>query len=256
MTLQRSYRILGLTSEATLEEVKKAFRKLAFAYHPDLHPDMADASKRFQELNAAYVEVSQYLSSQPKAGPKASTQQTGPRPGTTGFSTKTTYTRTHTAHSRYRRQAENQREDMFRDLLKDPFARQVYEDIYSQVRGQGRDRQAQSAEEHARKVLRVEWGTRRLELDFSRSIKDRVKDWVRRQLDDRQTITFPAYQLRPGRQVRIQIQQGWRGPATTLDITLPLDYSPNTPIRLKGRGRKVGPWQGDLYLRIVPSFHG
>ena len=280
MSLERSCKILGVSQDAALEDVKKAFRKLAFAYHPDLHPDMPDASRRFQELNAAYITVSRELESraasagqQPgktaSAGKKGtakskggadpgSTSWPGAKPGSwtgawTGAWTKAEpgYAK-ETAHSRYRRQAAYQREDLLKDLLKDPFARQVYEDIYSQLRSSGRGRPAESAEDHARKVLRVEWGDRRLELDFSRSIRERARDWLHRQLDDEQTVFFPAAQLWPGKTVRIQIQQGWRGPATTLDITLPRDFSPDQPIRLKGRGRKIGPWQGDLYLRILP----
>ncbi len=271
MSLNNSYKILGVSPSAPLEDVKKAFRKLAFAYHPDLHPHMPDASRRFQELNEAYITVSRHLETQsgaagqPPPGPKSSRPQAGgTRPkdaqGTTGGASTGTsesdwfsssrYAKT--AHSRYRRQAAYQREDLLKDLLKDPFARQVYEDIYSQVRGTGRGRTAASAEEHVKKVLRVEWGDRKLELDFSRSFKDRVGSWLRRQLDDEQTVTFPRRQLLPGKHVRIQIQQGWRGPATTLDVALPPDFIPGQPVRLKGKGRKIGPWQGDLYLRILP----
>ncbi|WP_031387793.1 J domain-containing protein [Desulfonatronum thiodismutans] len=276
MSLNRSYKILGVSPSATLEDVKKAFRKLAFAYHPDLHPDMPDASRRFQELNEAYITVSRHLETQseaagqPPPGPKSRRPQAdgkrpkdaqetpgGASPGaSTGASESDWFSSSRyakTAHSRYRRQAAYQREDLLKDLLKDPFARQVYEDIYSQVRGTGRERTAASAEEHAKKVLRVEWGDRKLELDFSRSLKDRVGSWLRRQLDDEQTVSFPRRQLFPGKHVRIQIQQGWRGPATTLDVALPPDFIPGQPVRLKGKGRKIGPWQGDLYLRILPK---
>ncbi|TVR00830.1 MAG: molecular chaperone DnaJ [Desulfovibrionales bacterium] len=272
MSLHRSYKILGVTPSATLEDVKRAFRKLAFAYHPDLHPDIPDASRRFQELNEAYITVSRHLETQSQATGQSPPGPKGSRPHSAGTGPKDTqgpsgeasqgatdsdwfsssrYAKT--AHSRYRRQAAYQREDLLRDLLKDPFARQVYEDIYSQVRGTKGDKPAASAEEHAKNVLRVEWGDRKLELDFSRSLKERVGSWLRRQLDDEQEISFPRRQLLPGKQVRIQIQQGWRGPATTLDVALPPDFIPGQPVRLKGRGRKIGPWQGDLYLRILPK---
>lgn len=283
MSLDSSYKILGVAPGAPLEEVKKAFRKLAFAYHPDLHPDMPDASRRFQDLNEAYITVSRHLetrsqsASQPPPGTKTDRSGAGARTrttqGTSGGAARSASERASgnasgsasentwfsssryakTAHSRYRRQAAYQQEDLLRDLLQDPFARQVYEDIYSQVRGTGRERSAASVEEHAKKVLRVEWGDRKLELDFSRSLKDRVGDWLRRQLDDEQAVSFPRHQLQPGKHVRIQIQQGWRGPATTLDVTLPLDFTSGQPIRLRGKGRKIGPWQGDLYLRILPK---
>jgi len=254
MSLERDYRILNLAPGATLDEVKKAFRMLAFRYHPDLHPDMPDASRRFQELNEAYIAVSRHLQERPRSA------TTGPKQGEPppfwshkeaerGAKRDDGKTR---AYSRYRRQASYQREDILRDLLKDPFARQVYEDIYSQVRrtkGIG----VTSVEEHAKKVLRVEWGSKKLELDLSRGLKERITGWLKSQLDDEQTVYFPATQLRPGGNVRIQVRRGWRGPAMTLDITLPLDFVPGQPIRLKGQGRKVGSWRGDLFLRIFPK---
>jgi molecular chaperone DnaJ len=37
----------------------------------------------------------------------------------------------------------------------------------------------------------------------------------------------------------------------TVEITLPPDFVVGRPIRLKGLGRKLGPFTGDLYLRIL-----
>ncbi len=47
------YDILGVTREATQEEIKRAYRKLARKYHPDVSKE-TDADNRFQELGEAY----------------------------------------------------------------------------------------------------------------------------------------------------------------------------------------------------------
>lgn len=259
MSLKRSYAVLGLAPGVGLEEVKKAFRTLAFKFHPDLHPNMPDASRRFQELNEAYIAVSRHLQSEPSfgrasTGPGSGRTKPPPPPGSGRSAARETRQEsgaTRAAHFQYRRQAADQREEILRDLLRDPFARQVYEDIYSQVRQSGQGGPA-TVEEHAKKVLRVEWGARKLELDLSRGLKDRLTGWLKRHLDDEQTVYFPAGRLLPGRTVRIQIRQGWRAPAATLDISLPWDFRPGQTIRLKGKGRKIGPWTGDLLLHILP----
>ena len=51
------YSILGVSREATEEELKKAYRKLAFQYHPDLNKDPA-VVERFKEINQAYEVLS------------------------------------------------------------------------------------------------------------------------------------------------------------------------------------------------------
>lgn len=48
------YQILGVSRDATQEEIRKAYRKRAKELHPDLHPGDKDAERRFQELSAAY----------------------------------------------------------------------------------------------------------------------------------------------------------------------------------------------------------
>src|ERR1700694_5157129 len=47
------YEILGVARTATPDEIKKAYRKLARQYHPDVNKD-AGADDLFKELNAAY----------------------------------------------------------------------------------------------------------------------------------------------------------------------------------------------------------
>jgi hypothetical protein len=52
------YAILGLTKGATAEDIKKAYRKLARKYHPDMNPGDKAAETRFKEVSEAYEVLS------------------------------------------------------------------------------------------------------------------------------------------------------------------------------------------------------
>ncbi len=52
------YKILEVTRNATLEEIKEAYRRLAREYHPDLHPGNPAAEERFKEICEAYEVLS------------------------------------------------------------------------------------------------------------------------------------------------------------------------------------------------------
>ncbi|WP_117238018.1 DnaJ C-terminal domain-containing protein [Thermus sediminis] len=52
------YAILGVSREATQEEIKRAYRKLALEYHPDRHPGDKAMEERFKEINEAYAVLS------------------------------------------------------------------------------------------------------------------------------------------------------------------------------------------------------
>ena len=53
------FTVLGISSSATEDEIKAAYRKLAKKYHPDLNPGDAAAEKKMREVNEAYTHALQ-----------------------------------------------------------------------------------------------------------------------------------------------------------------------------------------------------
>lgn len=58
MQYQNYYKILGVPEDASEEQIKKAFRKGARKYHPDVNPDNPEAEENFKKLNEAYQVLS------------------------------------------------------------------------------------------------------------------------------------------------------------------------------------------------------
>ena len=54
---QDPYKVLGIGPNASDEEIKQAYRRLAKKYHPDLNPGDQEAAKKMQEVNAAYEQI-------------------------------------------------------------------------------------------------------------------------------------------------------------------------------------------------------
>ncbi|MBX3235593.1 MAG: DnaJ domain-containing protein [Nitrospiraceae bacterium] len=48
------YRVLGVSREASDEDIKKAYRKLVFQHHPDRNPGNTQAEEKIREINSAY----------------------------------------------------------------------------------------------------------------------------------------------------------------------------------------------------------
>ena len=273
MNIKESYRILRLKEGAGLEEVKRSFRAMAFKLHPDLNPDDPHAARHFQRVNEAYVLLKQHLESDLSAsagkqtsgnfgapGPSASRKPPPPPGGGNRASTpppgsaSSSGTR-QKAHRQYTANANARhapgREDVLNEILKDPFARQVFEDIYSQIRRSGGKGIVKAKRPPTKKKLHLQWGEKGLDLDLSEGVWNGAKAVFRSWLDERQTVFMPAGQLRPGTRVRLQVKQGWSGKKVSVEVTLPRDYIPGRAVRLKGLGRKIGPFVGDLYVHLM-----
>lgn len=77
------YTVLGVSRDASEEDIKKAYRKLAKKYHPDLNPGDEEAAKKMKEINAAYDQIQ---------NPSAYQQQTYSNPNYSNMYGNTYYT--------------------------------------------------------------------------------------------------------------------------------------------------------------------
>ncbi|MGE4505055.1 MAG: DnaJ domain-containing protein [Desulfovibrionaceae bacterium] len=265
MTVQDCYRILGIPPSSTLEEVKSAFRRQAFRLHPDLNPSPT-AQQEFQRLNEAYVLLKHTLEQEEKRGGASAAKAGAQAQGSARASAKE-------GARAYDRQKDrsagggqagpagkagggpggtgaffHKKEEVLKDILNDPFARQVFADIYQQVR---RDRPGYAPPKQAvQRNLQVNLGSRSLNLDLSQGPLTRIRKWFASQLDDEQTVAFPAHHLLPGRTIRLEISSRFARPRT-IEVRLPADFQVGRPIRLRGLGRSLGPFKGDLFLNVT-----
>ncbi len=305
------YKILEIKESATLDEVKKAYRKRAFELHPDLNPNKKDASALFQALNEAYVIITGEFSAEDEQKAKASakyqeqakqasqeqTQASSSQSQTKQEAEKEkqkeeqktethkrTYSKVHVdnetkrkaqaayfkestksqsrVHSPGAKPQEKEtppsQEDVLRDILNDPFARRVYEDIYSSIKNPESTKsktkeEAKKAE--AEKKVEIDWLPKGLtDLKLSDGVGGYMKSWARKQIDDSLEYRLPISSLYPGARIRLQIAQGFSKESKTVDITLPRDFVIGKPVRLVGLGKKVGKWQGDLYITLLPNL--
>ena len=76
------YKVLGVSPDASDEEIKQAYRKLAKKYHPDLNPGDPEAAKKMQQINAAYEQIK---------NPEKQTQSSGGYGGQGGYGSQGGY---------------------------------------------------------------------------------------------------------------------------------------------------------------------
>lgn len=264
MTEIECYRILDIKEDASLAIIKKAYRRLAFSFHPDLNPQLKDGGRRFQLLNEAYVTLTELHEQNAREYYKKARKATERRrheahkayeqakrdegksdPGFADFKSK--------EQAKASRHADKEKEHVISDLLKDPFARRVFEDIYSRLK-------KNEKRPHVSRMKAETVGSPKDRyVNIGANSKDevgifhKVKGWFRRQIDDEQVLKLPGTQLVPGARVRMQIQYGLSNEPQTIEITLPPEFEPGKTMRLKGMGKRVGKLAGDLYVRIDPS---
>lgn len=290
LSLKECYEILKIDKHADLETLKSAYRKRAFELHPDLHPDNPDAGRQFQRLNEAYVALSAVL--KPAAEKTAQGKDAGAEPRANKAQEEKTQESARQDDASQKAAADDAagksdksdktdktthayaEEEVLRDLLNDPFARRVFEDIYSELHRQDAERAAAEAaaarkEEEAagaeprgmrrdpppakERRVDVSWMKKGPSKGLGLLFKNGVTGWLRHQIDEEQSFSLPTSMLLPGSRIRLRIRQGISGELVTVEIKLPHDFIPGKPVRLRGLGKRIGPWQGDLYLTLTPQ---
>ncbi len=219
------YKILGISKDASKEEIKKAYRNLARKYHPDHNPDNKEAEEKFKELQEAH----EVLSDEEKrktydmfgsAEFSPGGQTTWRRPGDpSGGSYQYTYSS----------QDFPGFEGIFKDIFGfggEPRARRTG------GRGAGnsfRDIFSQGSREEPIRGKDLEY---QIEIDFDTAIKGGVRD-----------ITINRQKLNNVNTER-------------LSVKIPPGVSTGSRIRVQGKGESGSRGeQGDLYLKIKVKSH-
>lgn len=263
------YAALGLAPDASEEEIRKAYRRLALQWHPDRNSGDARAAERFKEISEAYAVLID-------AG-KRRDYDRARQVGTPGS-------------------FRHKREDIFRDLFADPRASDVFEDLVREFERMGVhvDRRVfQQTLFGGRTVVtggvfvatpytsalgllrlvraamrgaQVPFEARERPLPPPRSVLGRFAD------AGRWLLGLPGAALKPapsGRDLTVQLQltrneaqRGGRKRLTVeredgrdeLLVTIPSGIRSGTRLRLRGKGRRAseGP-PGDLYLSVEVS---
>ena len=265
------YQILGVSSDADEDQIRKAYRRLALEHHPDRNPGDPRAEERFKEIAEAYG----VLIDPAKRGDYDRWRH-GPR------------VREEAARDGF----PFSREQVFADLFGDPRFNQVFQELFREFDRSGfrfdqrffdqvffggrgiqmsgfffwgpvgqsrvhvkRPRYRERPRERSAPQLHTPGMLKRLGQKFGAFVKEAAKTLVAgpsrspsRVEDLSYNLTLPSAQVRRGAWVQITVDRG-RG-NEVLRVKIPPETRNGTRLRLQGKGRMGEGRVGDLYLTI------
>lgn len=255
------YKILGVSPEATEEEIRLAYRRLALRYHPDRNPGDPSAEEKFKEVNEAYG----VLGDPRKRAEYDRMLKTG---STEGFGYS--------------------QEEIFEDLFRDPRMNTVLQELLREFERAGFRFDQGFLDQvffGGRGIIFGgifvfgPWGFPRLKL-FGKGAKERESlqrakapglverlgqqlgglikgrteqvpsmDRVEQSKNDLHYIlALPMEDMSKGTQVRITVDRGFG--KEKLKVRIPPGTRPGTRLRLKGKGLHGPKGVGDLYIKV------
>lgn len=235
MKQKNFYEILGLSENATQDEIKTAYRKLAKQYHPDRHPNDASAEAKFKEIGEAY-EVLKDAEKRRKYD-ELRRYGTGQQPGSMSYED---------FMSRFGgyRDSAGEREEFtwgFGGGL---------EDIFSQLFGGGRTASSRSSKRGG--GIRFDFGGATMGAKDGPATGGSAPEpqatsdafFKRKGADAYVDIPINLAQALLGSTIRVRTPQGKR-----VNVRIPAGTQPGAMLRIPGMGFDVHGRRGDLYIR-------
>ncbi|MBE9036252.1 DnaJ C-terminal domain-containing protein [aff. Roholtiella sp. LEGE 12411] len=221
------YEILGVSKEASNEEIKKVYRRLARQYHPDLNPGNKEAEEKFKVVGQAYEVLSD-------PGRRAQYDQFSRYWKQQGFAGKQT-----TPRGKGGWGVDNRTNGRTSTQEVDPGQFSNFEDFINQVIGVGGRKASKNGTNTASSTKEDPFRSTNTKVQYTVNPRP-----TRRDIEAR--LTLPLEKAYQGGSERIRLEDG-----RSLEVNMPPGMVTGQTIRLRNQG--IG--GGDLYLKITVELH-